>query len=370
MSLSFTEEQEELRSVVRRFVDEKCSPSRRRELVDAGVSEDNTVWSLMASQLGLQSVAVPDEYGGAGGGWVELGIVMEELGRGLVATPYFSTVAMAATTLITSRDEAAQSRWLPGIADGSITATLALADAGGWDLAAVSTTATRAGDAWTVRGTKHLVVGGATATLLLVVARTADGLGVFAVDGDGPGVDRQPIEHLDLTRSLATIGLRDAPARRVGANGDFEDWLSQVRDVVLAAVAAEQIGGAASCLDLAVDHARTREQFGRPIGSFQAIKHLCASLFLDVESGRSAVYHASAAVAESGVEVSIASAVAAAHCTRTFTAVAKSCIQVHGGIGYTWEHDAHLYLRRAKEMELLFGSPAGHRARIADLVGI
>jgi alkylation response protein AidB-like acyl-CoA dehydrogenase len=370
MNVSHGEEREQLRQLVRRFLQE-TSPSREvRRLAESGATRDDAVWARMADQLGLQGLAVPVEYGGAGYGPAELGIVLEEMGRALLVAPYFATVALAGQVLVSSGDEAAKRRWLPGIADGSLTATLAVAEeSGSWDPADVATTAERSGDGWALNGSKLFVVDGHTADLLLVVARAADGLGVFAVAGDAQGVERAGLDALDLTRQLASVGFSDASATRVGV-GDAAAWLSAVVDLVLAASAAEQIGGAAACLDLAVEYAKVREQFGRPIGSFQAIKHKCSTLLLEVESGRSAAYHASAAVAEPGPEASIAAALAKAYCSQAFTHAAKECIQIHGGIGYTWEHDAHLYLRRAKSSELLFGSPAQQRARLAELVGI
>jgi alkylation response protein AidB-like acyl-CoA dehydrogenase len=193
---------------------------------------------------------------------------------------------------------------------------------------------------------------------------------VFAVEGNAPGVTRAKLEGLDLTRDLASVVLAEAPAIRVGPAKDATAWLSAVHDVALAALAAEAIGGAARCLELAVEYAKLREQFDRPIGSFQAIKHKCANLLVEIESGRSAAYHASAAVADPGLDASIAAALAKAYCSQAFTHAAKECIQIHGGIGYTWEHDAHLYLRRAKSSELLFGTPSRLRSRLASLVGI
>jgi alkylation response protein AidB-like acyl-CoA dehydrogenase len=183
-------------------------------------------------------------------------------------------------------------------------------------------------------------------------------------------VTRAKLEGLDLTRDLASVVLAEAPAIRVGPANDATAWLSAVHDVALAALAAEAIGGAARCLELAVEYAKLREQFDRPIGSFQAIKHKCANLLVEIESGRSAAYHASAAVADPGLDASIAAALAKAYCSQAFTHAAKECIQIHGGIGYTWEHDAHLYLRRAKSSELLFGTPSRLRSRLASLVGI
>ena len=371
MTFGYSAEHEELRQLVRGFLREK-SPSREvRRVMEADDNRDNAVWAQMADQLGLQGIAVPVRHGGAGYGPVELGIVLEEMGRALLVAPYFSTVALAGQTLASSGDEEAKSRWLPGIADGSLTATLAVAEeTGTWDLAEVTAAAEPAGDDWAVSGTKLFVVDGHTADLLLVVACAADGLGVFGVERDAPGVERAKMDTLDLTRDLASVILREAPAIRVGADQDAAAWLSAVSDLVLAALAAEQIGGAARCLELSVEYAKVREQFGRPIGSFQAIKHKCANMLLEVESGRSAAYHASAAVAGQQPDASIAAALAYAYCSQAFTHAAKECIQIHGGIGYTWEHDAHLYLRRAKSSELLLGPPSWQRIRLAEMAGI
>ena len=371
MSVGDSAEHDELRQVVRAFLSER-SPSREiRRLIEAGECRDDQVWSILAGQLGLTGIAVPERHGGAGYGPVELGIVLEEMGGALLVAPYFATVALAGQALAASGDEDALARWLPGIADGSLTATLAVAeDSGSWDLADVAATAEPAGDGWAVTGAKLFVIDGHTADLLLIAAHAPDGPGVFAVERGAAGVQRERLDALDLTRALASVTLRQTPATRVGAARDAAAWLSEVRDLTLAALAAEQLGGAARCLDLSVGYAKVRHQFGRPIGSFQAIKHKCANLLLEVECGRSAVYHASAAVAGGQPDAPLAAALAYAYCSRAFTHAAKECIQIHGGIGYTWEHDAHLYLRRAKSSELLFGPPARQRTRLAELVGI
>jgi alkylation response protein AidB-like acyl-CoA dehydrogenase len=361
---------EELRQLVRGFLREK-SPSREvRRLMDGDGNRDDVVWAQMADQLGLQGIAVPAEYGGAGYGPAELGIVLTEMGRVLLVAPYFATVALAGQALTASCDEQAKERWLPGIADGSLTATLAVAEeSGAWDLGEIQAAATPAGANWTVSGTKLFVVDGHTADLLLVVARAPDGgLGVFGVERDAPGVERAKTDTVDLTREQASVVLRDAPAVKIGPGRDAAAWLSEVTDLAQAALAAEQIGGAARCLEMSVDYAKVREQFGRPIGSFQAIKHKCASMLLEVESGQLAASRACETVA--GTSPSIEAAVAYACCSQAFTHAAKECIQIHGGIGYTWEHDAHLYLRRAKSAELFFGPPHRQRARLAELAGI
>jgi alkylation response protein AidB-like acyl-CoA dehydrogenase len=371
MNSSSPEDQDQLRRLIRGFLQQKSSSRDVRGLMDADGSCDEAVWAQMAGQLGLQGLTVPEEYGGAGFGPVELGIVLEEMGRVLLVAPYFATVVLAGQTLIASGDDEAKRRWLPGIADGSLTATVALAEeSGSWDLEDVAATAGPQGAGWVVNGAKLFVVDGHTADLLLVVARVGNDIGVFAVEGNAPGVTRAKVESLDRTRDLASVVLAEAPAIRVGPARDATAWLSAVTDVALAALAAETIGGAARCLELAVEYAKLREQFGRPIGSFQAIKHKCANLLVEIESGRSAAYHASEAVADPGPDASIAAALAKVYCSQAFTHAAKECIQIHGGIGFTWEHDAHLYLRRAKSSQLLFGTPSRLRSRLASLVGI
>jgi alkylation response protein AidB-like acyl-CoA dehydrogenase len=381
MNVGDSTEHDELRQVVREFLAERSSSHAVRRLIDAGESRDEQVWALLAGQLGLTGIAVPERFGGAGYGPVELGIVLEEMGGALLVAPYFATVALAGQVLAASGDEDAMARWLPGIADGSLTATLAVAeDAGTWDLAGIAASAVSAsavpanaepaGDGWAVTGTKLFVIDGHTADLLLVVANAPDGLGVFAVERGAAGLEAARLDALDLTRALASVTLSATPAIRVADGRDAAGWLSPAFDLVLAALAAEQVGGAARCLDMAVGYAKVREQFGRPIGSFQAIKHKCANLLLEVECGRSAVYHASEALAAGEPDGPLAATLAYAYCSQAFTYAAKECIQIHGGIGYTWEHDAHLYLRRAKSSQLLFGPPARARLRLAELAGI
>ncbi len=368
---SASAEHDELRQVVRKFLGERSPSHAVRRLMAAGEERDHEVWSLLAGQLGLTGIAVPERFGGAGYGPAELAVVLEEMGGALLVAPYFATVALAGQALTASADEDAMARWLPGIADGTLTATLAVAEeSGAWDLAEVAAAAEPAGGGWAVTGTKLFVIDGHTAGLLLVVARAPDGLGVFAVDGGAAGVEAARLDTLDPTRALASVAFNGAPAVRVGVGRDTAAWLPQVLDLALAALAAEQLGGAARCLDMAVSYAKVREQFGRPIGSFQAIKHKCANLLVDVECGRSAVFHASAAAATGQPDAPLAAVLAYTHCSQAFTRAAKECIQIHGGIGYTWEHDAHLYLRRAKSSQLLFGPPARQRARLAELAGI
>ena len=278
------------------------------------------------------------------------------------------------------RDDGAKREYLPRIADGSLLATVAVTESDGrWDLAAVATTAaadsaapgvpggSAATAAFRLDGTKMFVVDGHIAQLLLVVARTDDGLGLFAVDASDAGVVRTLLPTLDMTRKLARVELSGVPARLVSGPGDATDALSRALDLALVALTAEQVGGAQRCLDMAVDYAKIRMQFGRPIGSFQAIKHKCAEMLIEVESAKSAAYHAAGSTAD---ELGVAAAIAKAYCSEAYFQVAAETIQVHGGIGFTWEHDAHLYFRRAKSSQLMLGDEHYHRERFAALTGI
>ncbi|MFD7205479.1 acyl-CoA dehydrogenase family protein [Streptomyces sp. NPDC059893] len=367
-----TEARDELRSALRRLLADRSPSAAVRQWAQSEQGHDPALWRRFADQLGITGIAVPEEYGGAGGDLAELAVVLEELGRSLVPSPYFATVALAGQALTASGDSAAARRWLPGIAAGELTATLAAAEeSGSWRIEDTVTTATHTGGTqWSVSGTKMFVVDGDTADLLLVVAATGAGPGLFAVESGAPGLTRTRLDTLDPTRRLARLDLDAVPATRVGAEGDASAYLRTVLDLAAVALAAEQVGGAQACLDAAVQYAKVRVQFERPIGSFQAVKHKCADLLVAVEAARSAADHAASTGAEASADLPTAAALAAAWCARTYTQAAKENIQLHGGIGYTWEHDAHLHLRRAKSSEQLLGAPALHRARLADLTGI
>ena len=363
------QELQELREVTRRFLADKASLSDVRRLVEGEESFDRAVWQQLAAQLGLQGIAIPEELGGAGLGPVELGIVCEELGRALYIGPFFATVVLAAQALSASGDSEAEQRWLPSIAAGELTATLAVADRSGEiDAEAVTTTAALSGEDWVLTGSKRFVVDGHTAGLLLIAALNGEEVGLFAVTGDASGLTRQALPQLDPTRQLSTVVLDGTPATRVG--GDAAELLGRVRDLVSTHLAAEQVGGASAALEMAVEYAKVREQFGRPIGTFQAIKHKCADRLVEVESARNAVAAAAAQLADGHPDASLTASAAAAWVGPTFTRVAMDNIQIHGGIGFTWEHDSHFFLKRAKSSEVLFGSPTHHRSRVADLAGI
>jgi alkylation response protein AidB-like acyl-CoA dehydrogenase len=371
VNFAFNEEQEELRKTVRQFLEAKSSEATVRELMDTETGFDPAVWQQMGEQLGLQGLIVPEEFGGSGYGYIELVVVLEEMGRALLCAPFFSTVALAANTLIHSGDEAAKSNYLPGIASGETIATVAFTEENGrWDEAGITATATADGDTFKLNGTKMYVLDGHTANLLIVAARTDAGVTLFAVDGDAPGVTRTPLATMDQTRKQAKVELADASGRLIGTDGGGWAVLERVLDLAAVALAAEQVGGAQFVLEMAVQYAKDRVQFGRPIGSFQAIKHKCADMLLEVESAKSAAYYAGWAASELNDELPSVASLAKAYCSEAYFHAAAENIQIHGGIGFTWEHPAHLYFKRAKSSELLFGDPTYHRELLAQRIGI
>ena len=373
MALTLTDAQEELRNLVSGFLADKAQSGAVRHWMESDRGYDPDLWQQMAQQLGLNGLALPEQYGGAGYGLAELAVVLEEMGRRVLPAPFFATVGLAAQTLLASGDEEACHRYLPRIAQGELTATLAVCDENGsWELSDVTTSARPGNDHdWTLSGTKMFVVDGDIADLILVIARDGEALGLFAVEAGAPGVDTTRLDTLDPTRRLARIDLRDCSARRIGPAGDATPFLRKALQLATVALAAEQLGGAQACLDGAVDYAKLRVQFDRPIGSFQAIKHKCADLMVEVESARAAVLYAAALDTDTAAaEFAICAALVSAYCSAAYTHAAKENIQIHGGVGFTWEHDAHLHLKRAKTSELLFGAPAAQRRRIAELIGI
>jgi alkylation response protein AidB-like acyl-CoA dehydrogenase len=371
MNFGFSEEQEELRKMVRRFLEEKSPESEVRRLMATEEGYDPAVWTQMANELALPALGIPEEYGGQGFGPVELYVVFEEMGAALLCAPFFSSVALAANALLFVGGEEDKARYLPGIAAGETIATVALTDdAGSWDLASTSTTAVRDGDRFALSGVRSYVTDGSTATLLLVPAVTDKGLSLFAVDGDAPGVARESLATMDQTRKQSRLTFDASPAALVGVEGAALEGLETTLQVAAAMLAAEQVGGAQRVLDASVEYAKNRVQFGRPIGSFQAIKHKCADMLLDVESAKSAAYYAAWAAQERNEELPIAASLAKSFCSEAYFHCAAENIQIHGGIGFTWEHPAHLYFKRAKSSELFLGDPAYHRELLAQRLGI
>ncbi len=371
MSLAFTEPQEELRTVVRQFLERKSDEAEVRRLMETEDGFDRDVWTQMATQLGLQGLIIPEEYGGQGFGHLELAVVLEEMGRRLLCAPFFSTVVLATNTLLLGGDEAACAAHLPGIASGDTIAALAFVErSGSWDPDTAEATATATDDHWTLNGEKWFVLDGHVADLLIVSARTDEGISLFAVERGAVGLATVPLQTMDQTRKQASIVLSDTPAQLIGEPGTGGEVLRDVLDLAAVALAAEQVGGTQVTLDMAVEYAKVRVQFGRPIGSFQAIKHKCADMLLHTESARSAALYAGRCAADGSDELPVVASLAKAYCSEAYFHNAAENIQVHGGIGFTWEHPAHLYFKRAKSSELLFGDPTYHRGLMADRLEI
>jgi alkylation response protein AidB-like acyl-CoA dehydrogenase len=380
---AFTEEQDELRRSVRRVLEAAGGIAAARRISqqgEGGGGTDTTLWKTLARELGLAALAIPERHGGAGLGWIEVIGVMEEIGRTLAPVPFLSSSVLATAALLTCGTEEQQAAILPPLARGDVTATLAWLEVGGHaDPAAIATTARPApGGHVLLDGRKRFVLDGHAADLLLVVAREpgttgASGLALYEVPAGASGVRRHRLPTMDATRTLAEVVFSDVRVPATSRLGDPSSpssggWPQIARALARAqvALAAEQVGGAQRCLDLGVEYAKVRHQFGRPIGSFQAIQHNLAELFVLVESARSAAYYAGWAADHAGDdEADETAACAAAFCADAFFHCAAETIQVHGGIGFTWEHDAHLFFKRARAGKTLLGTPADHREHIA-----
>lgn len=359
-----TDEQRELRATVRRFLAEHSAEADVRTQMATEQGYDEHIWTMLATQLGVHGLAVPEEYGGQGFSWVELGIVLEEMGRALLCAPFFASVVLAATAILESRDEDAKQRLLPGIADGSIIGTVVLPGAG------TPVEATLAGDSWTLAGRADLVLDGHVAGLMVVPATTADGLRLFTCAESAHGFKATPRGTLDQTRKLADLTFDDVPCTPLGDAGQAEVVLARTLDLAVIGLALEQVGGAQAALDMSVEYLKTRVQFGQPIGAFQALKHMAADVFIEVETARSAAYYAMFAAAGGSDETPAAAALAGAYCTDAFVSTAHQMIQFHGGMGFTWEMPAHLYFKRARSSQVLLCEPDVHRERLAQLIGL
>ena len=371
MNFGFSDEQEQLRLMVRRFLEQTSPESEVRRLMASSEGYDPAVWKKMADELALQGLGIPEQYGGQGFGPVEQCVVFEEMGAALFCSPFFSTVALAANALLFVGSDTDKTMHLPGIASGETIATVALTDdAGQWDLNATSTTARMSGSHFVLNGVRNYVTDGNVATLLLVPAMTDKGLSLFVVQGDATGVTRESLPTMDQTRKQSRIEFQDSPATLIGVEGAALEGLESTLFLAASALAAEQVGGAQRVLNDAVEYAKNRVQFGRPIGSFQAIKHKCADMLLDVESAKSAAYYAAWASQEKNDELPIAASLAKSFCSEAYFHCAAENIQIHGGIGFTWEHDAHLYFKRAKSSELFLGDPSYHRGLLAQRLSI
>lgn len=344
-----TTEQQDLVSSVRALITKHASV---RAAMESESGYDDALWQRLCEQIGVAALAIPERFGGIGAGAVESHLVVEELGRALAPTPILGSVVLAAQALLAIGDDDACDRLLPGIAEGTAVAALCWAGPMGWDRSGVVF------DGEQLSGTAHFVLDGSAADVLLVVARDGDGVAFFEVDP--ADTRRRQVRAMDPTRRFTVVEFDDVTGTRLDC-ADPEATLTTIRTVACTALAAEQVGASAQCLDLTVDYTKSRVQFGRPIGSFQALKHRMADMFASLETARSASYAATASLSP------VDAAVAKVACSEAFSHVAAESIQLHGGIAITWEHDAHLYFKRAHGSAQLFGSPQRYVSEFARL---
>lgn len=370
MQFSFTSEQEEFRSVLRRFLEEKSPPIVVRRLMETETGWDRDAWTDINLQLGLSAIHIPEAYGGQGFSFVELGIVLEEMGRALLCAPYFASTVLAATTILNAGTEAQKRDLLPPIAAGETIATLAFTEPDGrWDPGGVAMTATRDGGAYRLDGVKSFVLDGHSADRIVVLARRAgssgeDGLSFFTVRGDAKGLSRRALKVLDPTRKQARLEFRAVPAELLGEEGAAAAPFARTMTAAAVCLANEMVGGAEKLRESALDYANLRVQFGRTIASFQSMKHKQADMLVDVELAKSAAYCAASAAAEGDPDLPALASLAKATASEAYLQTAIHTVQIHGGIGFTWDNDTHLWFKRAKSSEVFLGDATYHREQM------
>jgi alkylation response protein AidB-like acyl-CoA dehydrogenase len=361
----FTEEQQQLRDAVRRFCAEHFDEQTVRGLMESDAPFDPKLWARLGSELGVLGLSVPESDGGVGGSLIDQAVAVEEFGTALACGPLFGTVYLAVPALVAAPVGVARDQLLADLVEGTRTAAFAVDDrAGAFDAGNVAVTVD--GDALT--GTLPQVVDGGVADVLLVAATGSNGVGLYAVDVNADGVERSPLVTLDLTRSQAAVTLSGAPATLIAGPDEAARVIEHALHVGAALLAIEQAGAARHLLNLAVDYAKSRMQFGRPIGSFQAVKHRLADMLVEAEHARSTAYHAVWSLTDGSDDPALATAIAQATCSAALSRIATDTIQVLGGIGFTWEHQAHLYFKRAATDAALLGSAEEHRSRVAEIV--
>ncbi len=379
MNFVFDEEQEELRATARAFLAEHSGSEQVRAAMESELGHDPGVWKQLGQELGWTAITIPEDFGGLGLSFVELVALLEPMGEALLCAPYFSSVCLGANAILQAGSDDQKAELLPGIAEGETRATLAVAEAGGgWDAEAVAATWRRDGDAFVLSGAKRHVLDGHCADLLIVAARAegstgGEGLALFAVPADTPGLERALLPTMDQTRRLAELRLDgvNLPASAcLGEPGAAGPALRRTLDLAALALGAEQVGGAQRVLDMSVDYAKEREQFGRAIGSFQALKHKMADMMVRVESARSAAYYGGCVAAEGSDEIPAVASLVKAWCSEAYFECAAAMLQIHGGVGFTWEYDCHLHFKRARAGEVFLGRPADHRERVAREIGL
>jgi len=369
MRFSFTPEQEEFRAGLRRALEARSPTKEVRRLMATEAGWERDGWQRLNSELGLTAIQIPEEYGGQGFGFGELGIVLEEMGRSLLCAPFLST-ALAAMSIQNAGSEEQKGTLLPALADGSRTATLAVTeDNGRNDAAGIAMTATQSGGVWRLVGTKSFVLDGHTADLVVVLARLAgtkgdSGLAFFTVAGDAAGLDRRRLDTMDETRKLARLQFASVEAAPLGEPGKAAAAFDRTMQQAVICLANEMVGGADRLRQDALDYTKMRMQFGRSIASFQVTKHKAADMLVDVEMAKSAAYYAAAALDEGDDDLPALAALAKAAASEAYLQTAIHAVQMHGGIGFTWDNDTHLWFKRAKSSEILFGDANWHREQM------
>lgn len=376
MRFSFTPEQDEFRTSLRRALESRSPAKEVRRQMATEQGFDREGWTKLNQEMGLTAVHIPEAYGGAGFGYGELGIVLEEMGRSLLCAPFFSTAVLATTTILNAGTEADKKALLPKIAAGDVTATLAFSeDSGLNDAASVAMTATPSGSGYRLDGTKSFVLDGHTADLIVVLARKPgskgeEGLSFFTVDGKAAGLERRPLKTMDETRKLARLTFKGVEARLLGVEGAAAAAFTKTLQQVIVCLANEMVGGAERLREDALAYVQMRMQFGRALSSFQTMKHKAADMLVDVELAKSAAYYAAAALDESDPEVPMLASLAKASASEAYLQTAIHAVQMHGGIGFTWDNDTHLWFKRAKSSEVLFGDANQHRETMMQNWGV
>jgi alkylation response protein AidB-like acyl-CoA dehydrogenase len=371
MQFGLTETQQTLKNTVRKFLAAECPISEVRKLMETATALDSALWRKIAEQ-GWNGMILTEEHGGFGMGMVEMAAALEEMGRALLPGPFFSTVLMAGPLLEGASNEGAKRKYLSAISSGEAKAAVALLeDSASWSPDSIRMQATWSGSNYTLDGRKLFVWDAAIADFLICVARLNSELALFLVPAKAGGLRITDLPAMDFTRKLYEVAFDgvSVPRENLLAEGKpARAALDRMLNVATVGLVAEMTGGMQRLLDMTVEYAKTRKQFGRPIGQFQAVQHMCADMLVYTESSRSAAYYAAWAIQEGVPEAPLAVSVAKAYASDAYREVGNRAIQVHGGMGFTWENDAHLFYRRAKASEVAFGDATYHRERIAKLV--
>lgn len=370
MKFSFSSEQEEFRSNLRRFLADRSPTKEVRRLMETEAGWERASWRRINDELGLTAVRIPEAYGGHGFGFGELGIVLEEMGRVLLCAPYFASAVLATGAILNAGTEAEKQALLPDIAAGAVIATLAGTEDGGkWDAASTSLTATPVEGDFRLDGHKSFVLDGHTADLIVVLARAPGssgetGLSLFTIPGNALGLSRHPLNTMDPTRKMARLEFNGVRAQLLGTEGAAALPFAKTMNEAAICLANEMVGGAARLREDALAYSLMRMQFGKPIAAFQSMKHKAADMLLEVELAKSAAYFAAAALDDADADIAATASLAKACASDTYLQTAIHAIQIHGGIGFTWDNDTHLWFKRAKASEVLFGDAHHHREQM------